>query len=104
MAKTHAQRRRAEYQEQLRERLSKGKHVEQVIEDIEEISELAAAYDGTNKEELDLKIKAKDVAIKHRMSLIKKYIPDLQNMALEGEIEQKTILVDLSGEQQEPSE
>ena len=97
MAKTHAQRRRAEYQEQLRERLSQGKHFEQVIDDIEEISKLASSYDGNNKEELDLKIKAKDIAIKHRLSLVKKYLPDLSNLSLEGEIENRTTLVDLSG-------
>jgi hypothetical protein len=97
MAKTHAQRRRAEYQEQLRERLSQGKHFDQVIDDIEKITQLADSYDGNNKEEIDIKIKAKDVAIKHRLSLIKKYLPDLSNLSLEGEIESRTVLVDLSG-------
>ncbi len=105
MAKTHAQRRRAQYQEELREKISSGRHIEEAIETIKKIDNLANEYNGDNKEEIEIKLKCFDSSLKNRLSLIKKYLPDLQNVQLEGEIETKTILIDLSGEgQEEPEE
>jgi hypothetical protein len=89
---SHANKRRAEQQEALRERLSKGKHLEHIIEKLEEINNLDPKDEGA-----EFTLRKTDIYIKHKMSLVKKYIPDLSNLAVQANVENRTVLVDLSG-------
>lgn len=82
---------RQERQEALREQLSKQGHLQHVVELLDETSKL------TPGEESEFIMKRNDLVIKHKLSLIKKYIPDLSNLAVQADVEQKTILIDLSG-------
>jgi len=89
---SHANKRRAEQQDALRERLSAGKHLEHVIDKLEEIMSLDHSSEGA-----EFTLKKTDIYIKHKMSLVKKYMPDLSNLAVQADIESRTVLVDLSG-------
>ena len=97
--KSRANRLRHERQEALREQLQAQGHLQHVVDLLTEMALLTGP-----SEESDFILKRNGEVVKHKLSLIKKYCPDLQNIAHEGEIEQKTILVDLSGEQQESQE
>ena len=98
VGRSHANRRRKEGQEALREQLSKQKHLEDVIEKVEKIPNLAAGEEG------EFELKKLNAYVGHKMSLIRKYLPDLQNMQIQADVEQKTILIDLSGEGEESEE
>ena len=89
---SHANKRRAEQQEALRERLANGGHLQDVIEKLKEINNLDPPDEGA-----EFTLKKTDIYIKHKMSLVKKYIPDLSNLAVQADVENRTVLVDLSG-------
>ena len=67
---SRAEHNRAIRKEALREQLSKQKHVEQVIENIERIEDLS----GEQLDDLDIRRLSK--AIDARLKLINKYLPD----------------------------
>lgn len=93
MGKTRAQENRAIRQEALREQLSKQKHVEKVVENIQEIEKLDFFQKGEGSDEIDYKLcqankfrmDALKTASEQRLKLINKYLPDLKAMELTGE-------------------
>ena len=64
--------------EALREQLSNQKHVEHVVDCIEKLQDLNNNLEPTEVQRLDK-------AINHRLSLIKKYLPDVKQTELTGD-------------------
>jgi len=92
MAKTQAQRIRAVRQEELRVRLSNGKHLDHVVEYAKKIAEL-----GNGLESLEVqRLKA---AAEIKLKLINKYLPDLKATEITGEGGGAVELTDLTDEQ-----
>lgn len=93
MGKTRAQENRAIRQEALREQLSSQKHVEKVVENIQEIEKLDFFQKGEDSNDIDYKLcqankfrmDALKTANEQRLKLINKYLPDLKAMELTGE-------------------
>ena len=97
--RSRANRNREVRQEALREQLQAQGHLQHVVELLNESSNLQLS------KESDFILKRNMAVIDRKLSLIKKYCPDLQNFQLQADIETKTILIDLSGEgQEEPEE
>ena len=65
-------------QEQLREKLSKGKHLDHVIDICSELADDTQVIDG-------LMLQRKKVVIETKLKLINKYLPDLKNVEVVGE-------------------
>lgn len=65
-------------QESLRDLLSKGKHVEQVVKNVKDIEDLKDALDTEQVNRLKI---ATDI----RLKLINKYLPDLKNIEVAGD-------------------
>jgi len=80
MAATRAQTNRAIRQEALREQLSKQKHIEKVVDNINKMEQLDP-HDDSAKSQLDILRVAND----QRLKLINKYLPDLRTTELTGE-------------------
>ena len=81
MAKPQAKTRiRAIRQEELREKLAAGGHLQQVIKNIQEINNLEVS-DKTFKNSLD-KLRA---STDYQLKLVTKYLPDLKSTELTGE-------------------
>ena len=78
MAETVASKNRRQRQEQLREQLSQGGHVQHVVEIAEKLQELGGELSTTDVQRLKA---AADIKLK----LISKYIPDLKATELTGE-------------------
>lgn len=78
MAKTRAQENRAIRQEALREQLSAQGHVQHIIEICKELNTLTTKLEPSD-------ITRKKIVIDTKLSLLKKYLPDLKAMELTGE-------------------
>jgi hypothetical protein len=78
MAATNAAKNRAVRQEALREQLSKQKHVEQVIKNIEKMEEQGAAMES-------VELQALKAATENRLKLVDKYLPGLKSTEITGE-------------------
>lgn len=105
MAKTNAQKQRAMRQEELRELLSKKGLIEQVVEDIKKIDELASLdiKDFEDADEyLSAVLTAKDkagmikISIDSRMKVVNKYLPDLKHSEIVGDSEDGSITINLT--------
>jgi len=79
MAKTRAQENRAIRQEALREQLSKQKHMEHVVDSIRKVEELK------DDDLSSLELQRYKLIIDTRLSLMKKYLPDVKQVELVGE-------------------
>lgn len=78
MAATNAAKNRAIRQEALREQLSKQKHIEQVIKNIEKMEQHGAGMESTE-------LQAIKAATENRLKLVDKYLPGLKSTELTGE-------------------
>lgn len=97
MAKTRAQKNREIRQEELRARLAGQKHIEKVIDNIEEIEKLDFFQKGADSKEIDYKLcqankfrmDALKTANDQRMRLVNKYLPDVkqQEIQLSGQLD-----------------
>lgn len=92
MAKTVAQKNRAVRQEALRDQLSNQKHVEHVIDIAKKLAEPENKLDAAM-------ITRYKIVIDTKLSLIKKYLPDLKSIEISGELGiPQVVIKDLSGE------
>ena len=82
MAMTKAQLNKSIRQEALRAQLANQKHIEHVVENLNEMRKLDGTQD-TDKFNLD-KLK---IINEQKMKLINKYLPDLSNVAISQEVE-----------------
>lgn len=78
MAETRAQTNRRIRQEALREQLANGKHVEHVIDIVNEMREPGV-------EITSLELQKNKLIIDTKLALIKKYLPDVKQIELTGE-------------------
>lgn len=78
MGATRAHHNRGLRQEALREQLSKQKHVQHVIEILEEINDLDKPLDQTE-------LARKKIVVDTKLRLINKYLPDLKSTEITGE-------------------
>lgn len=87
MARTQAQKNRAERQEALREYLNERIRLGKVIENIEKIEGLSFDPDGDYKElsAVQFDLQKLKTANEQRLKLINKYLPELKSQELTGE-------------------
>lgn len=78
MAKTRAQENRAIRQEALREQLCQQGHVQHIVDICEELNDLSITLEASE-------IQRKKIVLDTKLSLIKKYIPDLKNTEISGD-------------------
>ena len=78
MAATNAAKNRTIRQEALREQLSKQKHIEQVIKNINKMEEQGVTMESTE-------LQALKAATENRLKLVDKYLPSLKATELTGE-------------------
>lgn len=92
MAKTRAQENRAIRQDALREQLASQKHIEKVVDNIQQIEKLDFYQKGGDGE-IDYKLcqankfrlDALKAANEQRLKLINKYLPDLKSTEITGD-------------------
>lgn len=88
---SHASNNRRVKQEELRDQLSTGGHLQHVLEMVGKVADENVAIDRDMVERYK-------VAIATKLKLIGKYLPDLKQVEIEGEINSgRPILIDLSG-------
>ncbi len=82
---------RQERQEALREQLAAQGHLQHVTDLLEETLNLEPSDTS------DFILKRNMQVVDKKLSLIKKYCPDLSNLQVQADVENRTTLVDLSG-------
>ena len=78
MGMTRAQKNKSIRQEALREQLSSQKHVEHVVDILEQIGDLDSALDSNDLQRLK-------VVVDTKLKLITKYLPDLKSVEHSGD-------------------